>query len=83
MNTIIFVVTHWWLWLLISIGLYGFGLFLTVIGANNIDEGGNAHNYTRIYINNSRLHVFYFEHCCFSYDVDQIHCQRMTEVVVQ
>jgi len=44
MNTIIFVVTHWWLWLLISIGLYGFGLFLIVIGANNIDEGGNALN---------------------------------------
>jgi hypothetical protein len=40
MNTITFIVTHWWLWLLISIGLYGFGLYLTVIGANNIDKDG-------------------------------------------
>jgi hypothetical protein len=41
---ITFVVTHWWLWLLISIGLYGFGLFLIVAGANNIDEDGNVLN---------------------------------------
>lgn len=44
MNMITFVVTHWWLWLLISIGLYGFGLFLIVAGANNIDEDGNVLN---------------------------------------
>jgi hypothetical protein len=44
MNAITFVVTHWWLWLLISIGLYGSGLFLVVVGANNIDKDGNVLN---------------------------------------
>jgi hypothetical protein len=44
MSAIIFVVTHWWLWLLISIGLYCFGLFLVVTGANNIDKNGNILN---------------------------------------
>jgi hypothetical protein len=44
MSTIIFIVTRWWLWLLISIGLYSLGLFLIMIGANSIDENGNVLN---------------------------------------